>query len=86
VAARSGPRSTPRGNADSSGKRRAQRSRLAPQRGNVARRVGVGCLGAAGFGITGFDETFWGPDASAAGPVRWLPRLALRSRVELPAE
>ena len=38
----------------------AQRSRLAPKRGNVARRVGVGCLGAAGFGITGFDESFWG--------------------------
>lgn len=65
----------------------AQRSRLAPKRGNVARRAGVGCLGAASFGITGFDETFrGGPDASAAGPVRWLPRLALRSRVELPAE
>ena len=26
----------------------------------MARRVGVGCLGAAGFGITGFDESFWG--------------------------
>ena len=26
----------------------------------MARRVGLGCLGAAGFGITGFDESFWG--------------------------